>query len=92
MIFSGTRRTNRKETYKNKIVGIKRNVCSLSNLTKNAFVLYFSTKKGMKRNKEEKLFLVNGDFFWNDKEFSVPFHSLVTIQSLRSCSKILKGS
>ena len=40
------------------------NVRSLSNLTRNAFVLYFSTKKGMGRNKKEKLFFVNGDFFW----------------------------
>ena len=59
MIFSVTR-----GTYRNKIVGIKMNACSLSNLTRNAFVLYFSTKEGMERNKKKKLFLVNGDFFW----------------------------
>ena len=52
-----------KRTYRNKIAGIKRNACSLSKLTRNAFVLYFSIKKGMERNKKEKLFLVNGDFF-----------------------------
>ena len=63
MIFSGTRGTNMKRTYRNKIAGIKRNACSLSKLTRNAFVLYFSIKKGMERNKKEKLFLVNGDFF-----------------------------
>ena len=57
----------------NKIAGIKMNICSLSNLTKNAFVLYFSTKKEMERNKKEKLFLVNGNFFGNVKEFSVLF-------------------
>ena len=38
---------------------MKINVCSLSNLTKNAFVLYFS-----KKNRKEQLFLVNGDCFW----------------------------
>ena len=61
--FSETRGTNRKGTYRNKIAGMKRNACSLSNLTRNAFVLYFSTKKGMEMNKKEKLFLVNVDFF-----------------------------
>ena len=64
MNFSETRGTNRKETYRNKMAGMKRNACSLLNLTRNVFVLYFSTKKGMKRNKKEKLFLVNGEFFW----------------------------
>ena len=43
---------------------MKRNACSLLNLTKNVFVLYFSTKKkGMEKNKKEKLFLVNSNFF-----------------------------
>ena len=64
MTFSETRGTNKKETYRNKIAGIKINACSLSNLTMNVFVLYFSTEKGMERNKKEKLFLVNCDFFW----------------------------
>ena len=36
----------------------------------------------MGRNKKEKLFLVNGGFFGNDKEFSVLFRFLVTIQSI----------
>ena len=61
--FSGIRGMNRKETYRTKIAGMKKNACSLSNLTRNIFVLYFSTKKRMGRNKREKLFLVNGDFF-----------------------------
>ena len=49
--------------YGNKISGMKRNGCSLSNLTRNNFVLKFSTKKGMKMNERELLFLMNGDFF-----------------------------
>ena len=64
MTFSETRGTNKKETYRNKIVGMKMNACSLSNLTRNAFVLYFSPEKGTERNKKEKLFFVNGDFFF----------------------------
>ena len=83
MNFSETRGTNRKRTYRNQIVEMKKNVYSLSNLIRNAFVLYFSTKKRMGRNKKKKLFLVNGDFFGNDKEFGVLLRSLVTIQSLR---------
>ena len=41
---------------------MKNNGCSLSNLTKNTFVLYFSTKK-KKAGNEKILFLVNGDIF-----------------------------
>ena len=41
---------------------MKRNGCFIPYLTKNNFVLYFSTKK-MVRNKKEKLFLINDDFF-----------------------------
>ena len=54
MTFSGTRGTNKKGTYMNKIAGMKRNVCSLSNLIKNAFVLYFSTKKRNGEGQEGK--------------------------------------
>ena len=53
VIFSGTRRTNRKITYRNKIAEMKNNSCSLSNLTKNVFVLYFSTKKRTEKNKKK---------------------------------------
>ena len=43
---------------------MKRIGCFISNLTRNGFVLWFSTKrKGMVGNKKEKLFFVNGDFF-----------------------------
>ena len=48
--FSGTRRTNKKETYRNKIAWMKMNACSLSNLTRNAFVLFLYKK----RNREEQ--------------------------------------
>ena len=50
--FSGIRRTNRKGMYENKIAGMKNNACSLSNLTRNTFVLYFSIKK-KNRNEQE---------------------------------------
>ena len=43
----------------NKIVEMKKNSRFFSNLTRNNFVFYFSTKKRMKENKKEKLFLVN---------------------------------
>ena len=44
---------------------MKRNVCSLSNLTRNGFVLYFSTKKKeWRETRKKKLFLANGEFFW----------------------------
>lgn len=39
-----------------------KNACSFLNLTKNNFVLYFSKKKRMRKNKKEKLFLVNSNF------------------------------
>ena len=42
---------------------MKRNGCSFSNLTRNTFVLYFSTKKEMVENEKKKLFFVNGDIF-----------------------------
>lgn len=63
MTIRESRGTNKKGMYGNKISGTKRNGCSLSNLTRNHFVLKFSTKKGMKGNEKELLFLVNGDFF-----------------------------
>ena len=47
MTFSKTQGTNMKRTYRNKITEMKINTCSLSNLTRNAFVLYFFTKKRM---------------------------------------------
>ena len=82
VIFSGTRRTNRRRTYRNKIAGMKKNVCSLSNLTRNTFVLYFSTKKRNENEQQGKTIPCEWWFFFgNDKEFSVPFRSLVTIQS-----------
>ena len=39
------------------------NAYFLSNLIRNDFVLYFSTKEGMGRNEKEKLFYTNDDFF-----------------------------
>ena len=38
----------------NKIAEMKKNGCSFSNLTRNTFVLYFSTKKKNGRESEEK--------------------------------------
>ena len=57
------RGTNRKRTLNNKIAGIKRNGCSIPYLTRNNFVLYFSTKKRMVGNEKVKLFIMNGDLF-----------------------------
>ena len=37
------------------------NGCSFSNLTRNTFVFYISTKKRMVGNENKKLFLVNDD-------------------------------
>ena len=41
---------------------MKRNSCSISYLTRNNFVFYFSTKKKIVEN-EKKKFFMNGDFF-----------------------------
>ena len=57
---------------------MKRNGCSISNLTRNNFVLYFSTKKGMRR-KNYSLWMVI--FFKNIKEWIIPHRSLVTIHT-----------
>lgn len=76
-----TKRTNRKETYKNKIAKIKMNGCSFSNLTRKNFVLYFSTKKRMRRNEKKNLFIVNGNFFRNIKKCIIHRRSLFTIHT-----------
>ena len=69
---------------------MKMNGCTISNLTKNDFFLWFSTKKRMVGNEKEKLFLVNGDFFFrNVKECIIPRHSLVTIHTLRFMSILM---
>ena len=53
----------RKRMNRNKILGTIRNKDSLSKLTRNKFALQFSTKKGMRKNEEEKIFLTNGNIF-----------------------------
>ena len=55
------------------------NGCSFSNLTRNTFVLYFSTKKGMRGNEKEKIFFVNDVFFRNVKKYIILRHSLVKV-------------
>lgn len=57
---------------------MKSNVYFFLNLSKNNFILYSSTKKRIKRNKKEKLFIMNNNFFRNNKELRVPLRSLKT--------------
>ena len=49
-------------------------------------ILFFNSleKKKMKENERELLFLVNGDFFKNVREYIIPRRSLVTIYSIKT--------
>ena len=73
----------KKEHRRIKIAGMKKNGCYISNLTRNDFVFWFSTKKEMVGNEKKKLFFMKGDFFKNVKEYIIPRRCLVTIRTLR---------
>ena len=55
---------------------------SFSNLTRNTFVLYFSTKKGTVRNENKNLFIVNEIFFRNARKYIILRRFLITIHTL----------